>query len=108
MREVKPASELRDRVPWPLPRHPAAPCPSFYPNYGARSLAPDFWGGDTTLSGSGPYIPRRSSPLNETIECEASFSITDLLTKPKEHQNISLVALHCVVTVEKTQITNPT
>lgn len=45
MREVKPASELRDRVPCPLPRHPAAPCPSFYPNYGARSLAPDFWGG---------------------------------------------------------------
>lgn len=44
MGDVKPASELRDRVPCPLPR---APGRRFTPTTGARWLGPDFWGGET-------------------------------------------------------------
>lgn len=73
MRDVKPASELRDRVPCPLqgtPRHPAAPCPSFYPNYGA-SAGPGLLGGDDEIVRIWPYIPRPMDAIDDQVSWEA-------------------------------------
>lgn len=93
---------IRVAGPSPLPQLsavrcaalPAAPCPSFYPNYGARLAGPGLLGGgDSRLSGPGPYIPRRSWPLLELWEL--SCITTDFLTKPKSVRTFP--SLHWIV-----------